>query len=66
MTSEQYGEAFSQVVIIGAGLSGLTMACQLRRQLNCHDVVIYDRAPALGGTWYANRCTFVLGLSQAD
>ncbi|KJK62990.1 TrkA [Aspergillus parasiticus SU-1] len=42
------------VVIIGAGFSGLVVACQLKQQLNCDDFVIYDRAATLGGTWAVN------------
>ncbi|CAG8197738.1 unnamed protein product [Penicillium nalgiovense] len=45
----------SKVLIIGAGFSGLATACQLRREHNCHDYIIYDRSSAPGGTWWANR-----------
>ncbi|OQE94725.1 hypothetical protein PENNAL_c0003G02615 [Penicillium nalgiovense] len=45
----------SKVLIIGAGFSGLATACQLRRELNCDDYIIYDRSSAPGGTWWANR-----------
>ncbi|OQD99613.1 hypothetical protein PENSOL_c006G05907 [Penicillium solitum] len=45
----------SKVLIIGAGFSGLATACQLRRDHNCDDYVIYDRSPAPGGTWWANK-----------
>lgn len=47
------------VVIIGAGFSGLVVACQLKHQLNCDDFVIYDRAATLGGTWAANTCVYL-------
>lgn len=46
----------SDVVIIGAGFSGVDMACQLQRQLGLTNYVIYDRASTLGGAWAANRC----------
>ncbi|CAI7661175.1 unnamed protein product [Penicillium viridicatum] len=45
----------SKVLIIGAGFSGLATACQLRREHNFDDYVIYDRSPAPGGTWWANK-----------
>ncbi|KAM7210836.1 hypothetical protein V8F06_013778 [Rhypophila decipiens] len=45
---------FRQVVIIGAGLAGLNVACRLLTKLNFDDFVIYDRYPGLGGTWYEN------------
>ncbi|KAJ5866093.1 hypothetical protein N7534_000646 [Penicillium rubens] len=41
----------SKVLIIGAGFSGLATACQLRREHNCDDYVIYDRSSSPGGTW---------------
>ncbi|KAI9046091.1 flavin-containing monooxygenase [Aspergillus affinis] len=46
---------FRQVVIIGAGFGGLAMACELKRKLNFHDFIIYERNPGLGGTWYDNN-----------
>ncbi|KAJ5682801.1 hypothetical protein N7462_005966 [Penicillium macrosclerotiorum] len=45
----------TKVMIIGAGFSGLTMACQLQLKLNCYDYIIYDRYAAPGGTWWANK-----------
>ncbi|KAK0508706.1 hypothetical protein JMJ35_008982 [Cladonia borealis] len=47
--------SFRQVIIIGAGLAGLDMGCELKRKLDFHDFVIFDRNPALGGTWYDNN-----------
>ncbi|KAL2861236.1 flavin-containing monooxygenase [Aspergillus lucknowensis] len=46
---------YSQVVIIGAGFSGLTMACQLQNQLKEFDYTIYERSKEVGGTWSANK-----------
>lgn len=48
---------FNEVLIIGAGFSGLTMACQLQRKLKHFDYVLYDRGSDMGGTWWANKCT---------
>ncbi|KAJ5109098.1 hypothetical protein N7456_005773 [Penicillium angulare] len=45
----------TKVIVIGAGFSGLATACQLQRQLDCDDFVIYDRASAPGGAWWANK-----------
>lgn len=53
---EKQKKLYSDVVIIGAGLSGIDMACQLQRQLHVSDYVIYDRARELGGAWAANKC----------
>jgi len=49
--------SFRQIVIIGAGLGGLAMGCELKRKLNFHDFIIYERNEGLGGTWYDNNCT---------
>ena len=38
----------SDVAIIGAGFSGINIACQLQRKLGVTDYVIYDRHPTLG------------------
>lgn len=46
----------SEVVIIGAGFSGINLACQLQRKLGTTDYVIYDRSTDYGGAWFANRC----------
>lgn len=63
--SSRANRPFTKVVVIGAGFSGLTMACQLQRRLNCNDYVIYDRSPAPGGTWWANKCSLA-SLHQAS
>jgi cyclohexanone monooxygenase len=44
----------AQVVIVGAGLSGLVTAVALRKQ-GIDDIVIMDKAADFGGTWYWNR-----------
>ncbi|KAJ5902026.1 hypothetical protein N7495_002554 [Penicillium taxi] len=43
-----------QVIIVGGGVSGIAMACQLKNMLNLNDFCIYDRQKGLGGTWLAN------------
>ena len=47
---------YNDVVIIGAGFSGINLACQLQRKLNFTDYVIYDRGYEFGGTWSSNKC----------
>ncbi|MFO7706281.1 MAG: NAD(P)/FAD-dependent oxidoreductase [Halopseudomonas sp.] len=39
------------VVIIGAGLSGIGMACHLSKMCPEHSVAILERRDAIGGTW---------------
>ncbi len=42
-----------EVVILGAGMSGLCMAVQLQRA-GIHDFVLLEKQPGLGGTWWDN------------
>ncbi len=42
-----------RVLIVGAGIGGLTAAIELRRH-GVEDVTILERAPDLGGTWFYN------------
>ena len=42
-----------EVVILGAGMSGLCMAMQLQRA-GQHDFVMLEKQPGLGGTWWDN------------
>ncbi|WP_293614273.1 NAD(P)/FAD-dependent oxidoreductase [Porticoccus sp.] len=39
------------VLIIGAGLSGIGMACHLARQLPNRRIMLLERRDAIGGTW---------------
>ncbi|GAA2744162.1 NAD(P)/FAD-dependent oxidoreductase [Kitasatospora cinereorecta] len=39
------------VLIIGAGLSGIGVACRLRRELPDRDFAILERRDRIGGTW---------------
>jgi cation diffusion facilitator CzcD-associated flavoprotein CzcO len=43
-----------RVAIIGSGFSGIAAAIALRKK-GIEDFVIFEQAPALGGTWYHNR-----------
>ncbi|MDE2146564.1 MAG: NAD(P)/FAD-dependent oxidoreductase [Burkholderiales bacterium] len=43
-----------EVVILGAGMSGLCMAIALRRA-GIDDFVVIEKSPGLGGTWWDNR-----------
>ena len=47
---------FKEVIIVGAGFSGLAIACQLKRKLHFDQYAIYDRAEGIGGAWFANQC----------
>ncbi len=47
-------ESVLDVAIIGAGFSGLGLAIRLR-QLGRHRFRVFEREPAVGGTWWVNR-----------
>ncbi|KAF7321246.1 hypothetical protein HMN09_00213700 [Mycena chlorophos] len=42
------------IVIVGAGIGGVSCAIALKRQLNLDDFVIYEKASDVGGTWRDN------------
>jgi len=42
------------VIIIGAGASGIAMGCQLQRELGFTNFEIYERGGEFGGVWYFN------------
>ncbi|WP_291013164.1 FAD-dependent oxidoreductase [Hydrogenophaga sp.] len=50
---ESEGVTEHEVVILGAGMSGLCMAMQLQRA-GQHDFVLLEKQPGLGGTWWDN------------
>ncbi|KAJ7184677.1 hypothetical protein C8R46DRAFT_465199 [Mycena filopes] len=43
-----------RIVIIGAGVGGVSCAIALKRQLGFDDFVIYEKASDIGGTWRDN------------
>ncbi|KAF1972879.1 FAD/NAD(P)-binding domain-containing protein [Bimuria novae-zelandiae CBS 107.79] len=43
------------VIIVGAGASGIAMACQLKEKLGFDQFRIFDRQAGIGGTWWINR-----------
>ena len=50
---EATGHSEHEVVIMGAGMSGICMAIQLQRA-GIHSFVILEKQPGLGGTWWDN------------
>ncbi|KAH8883255.1 FAD/NAD(P)-binding domain-containing protein [Thozetella sp. PMI_491] len=46
---------YSDVVIIGAGFSGINFACQLQRKLGITNYTVYERESGYGGAWFANK-----------
>ncbi|KAJ1308187.1 hypothetical protein OPQ81_003902 [Rhizoctonia solani] len=43
------------IVIIGAGMGGLTAAIMLQKNLGYYNYIIYEMASDLGGTWHHNN-----------
>ncbi|KAF8843418.1 FAD/NAD(P)-binding domain-containing protein [Paxillus ammoniavirescens] len=43
-----------RLVIIGAGIGGLSYAISLKKKLGFNDFIIYERASEVGGCWRAN------------
>lgn len=44
-----------KVIYIGAGISGICGAIEFLKQVPELDLVIYEKNPELGGTWFENR-----------
>lgn len=50
-----HSEKHVSIIIAGAGASGLLMAYKLQRHFQNYDLTIFEKNPALSGTWYENR-----------
>lgn len=47
-----------RIVCLGAGYAGLMLAYRIKNEMkldNIIDLVIYEKNPEVGGTWYENR-----------
>lgn len=44
-----------RVVMVGAGASGLNMARHMELHMENYELMIYDKNPEVGGTWYENK-----------
>ncbi|WFD02632.1 hypothetical protein MOBT1_001313 [Malassezia obtusa] len=45
---------YHDVVVIGAGLSGVSIACKLKDKHNVTDIAILEKLPGPAGTWESN------------
>ena len=43
-----------QVIVIGAGVSGIAMGVQLKTQLHVENFQIFEKMDEVGGTWALN------------
>ncbi|CAI7654807.1 unnamed protein product [Penicillium pancosmium] len=44
-----------KVIVIGAGISGILASIRFPRRIPNLDLVVYDKNPEVGGTWFENR-----------
>jgi heterodisulfide reductase subunit A-like polyferredoxin len=44
-----------KLIYIGAGVSGIVASILFRKAIPSLDLVIYDKNPEIGGTWYENK-----------
>ncbi|GAA6054351.1 hypothetical protein JCM3770_003330 [Rhodotorula araucariae] len=42
-------------IVMGAGISGMATAIQIKRKLGLDDVLVYEKTSDVGGTWNVNR-----------
>lgn len=48
-----------KVIYIGAGVSGILAAIEFLKAVPSLDLVIYEKNPEVGGTWYENKYRFI-------
>ncbi len=44
-----------RIICVGAGASGVNLAYQVQKNMKRTELVIYEKNPSVGGTWYENR-----------
>ncbi|KAF2869690.1 hypothetical protein BDV95DRAFT_608531 [Massariosphaeria phaeospora] len=52
---DQNAYTYYPIIIVGAGASGIAMACRLKQELGFDQFRIFDRQAGIGGTWWINR-----------
>lgn len=45
----------TKVIVIGAGISGILAAIRFPQRTPNLDLVVYDKNPEVGGTWFENQ-----------
>ncbi|KAI1334530.1 hypothetical protein F5Y15DRAFT_420771 [Xylariaceae sp. FL0016] len=50
-----HAERHVRIICIGAGASGLLMAYKIQRNFTNFSLAIYEKNPAVAGTWYENK-----------
>lgn len=44
-----------RVIVVGAGASGLNTARHMDLHMKNFELVVYEKNPGVGGTWFENR-----------
>lgn len=55
LTGPIHTERHVKVICVGAGASGLLMAYKLQKHFTNFSLTVYEKNPAVAGTWYENR-----------
>ncbi len=50
-----HSERHIRVICVGAGASGLLFAYKMQKHFNNFSLTVYEKNPAVSGTWYENR-----------
>lgn len=50
-----HSERQMDIIVIGAGASGLCLAYKLQRSFSNFSLSIFEKNPEISGTWYENR-----------
>lgn len=48
-------ERHVKIICVGAGASGLLMAYKLQRHFTNFSLTVYEKNPAVAGTWFENK-----------
>ena len=48
-------ERHVKIICVGAGASGLLMSYKLQRHFTNFSLTVYEKNPAVAGTWFENR-----------
>jgi heterodisulfide reductase subunit A-like polyferredoxin len=54
-----------KVIYIGAGISGIVASILFRKAIPSLDLVIYDKNPDIGGTWFENKYVSPVGYKKS-
>ena len=50
-----HAERHLRIICVGAGASGLLFAYKMQRHFNNYSLTVYEKNPAVAGTWWENR-----------